>query len=207
MMTNLLFWFQVIMAWFYTVPQVVAIIRGKTEGLNLAMYVIFMAYIIFSFWLSVSSYRLKKERTRKQVIIIFVQWMVCICLILLVGISKITWSKGDTIVTFIVVTLSLGTILKYRGIKDAYSKALINVWCKSIPQLWLAYTIFLAKGGDGLPLMTLIAGHLTSTPRLIQVIISGRQGWDRPTRALLIGESANVITWIIVTFVWLYFSK
>jgi hypothetical protein len=206
MITTALFWFQIVMAWLYTVPQVIALVNGRTEGLNLTIYVVYMAYIILSFLLAVASYRQVIELARKQVVVIFLQWMICIALILVVGFSKITWSKGDSVITSIIVLLSFVTILEYRGIKDAYSKAFINVWCKSVPQLWLAGTIYIAQSGDGLPLLTLIAGHLTALPRLVQVVISGLKGWDKPTRGLLIGESANVATWIVVTVVWIYYQ-
>jgi hypothetical protein len=207
MMTNLLFWFQVIMAWVYTVPLLATLIKGETRGLNLAMYVIFMAYLLLSFFLAVSSFKILREKARKQVIVIFAQWIFLVGLIILAGIGKIPWSVGDTTIVLAIAVLSMGVLIKYKGIQDAYSKASINVFCKSVPQLWLACTIFLAKGGDGLPLTSLIAGHLTAIPRLMQVIVSGKRGWDKPTKALLIGEAANVVTWFVVTFVWIYFSR
>lgn len=202
----LLFWFQIVMAWFYTVPQIYRILQNKTEGLNLAMYAIFMAYLVLSLSLSVASYREKREVVRKQTVIIFVQWTVFIALILLTGLWKgIAWKTGDSVVTAVIVILSVMTIRWYRGVSDPFSKGFMAVWCKSVPQLWLACTIFLAQSGAGLPAMTLLAGHLTAIPRLGQVVLASRGGWDRPTKGLLIGESANVITWLVVTAVWIFY--
>ena len=205
MWVTLLFWFQIIMAWVYTIPQLINIYNGKIEGLNLTMYVLFMTYIILSLCLAIGSYMEVKEKSRKQTIIVFSQWFICFGLIIFFGIDKIIWKNGDTIITLAVVVLSTLTIFWYKGIKDPYSKALINVWCKSIPQLWLAYTIFLAESGAGLPFATLVAGFLTAVPRLIQVMISGKKGWDRPTKGLFIGEGSNVVTWSVVIPVWTYY--
>jgi len=205
MTATLLFWFQVVMALLYTIPQVYTIVTDQTEGLNLAIFTIFMAYIVLSFSLALNSYKIVPNKERKQTLIIFIQWGIYISLILVLGIQHIVWTLGDTVVSVSVTILSLITIVYYRGLTDSYSKGYIAVWCKAIPQLWLAYTIFQAGGGGGLPLVTLAAGHLTSIPRLIMVAINGfKGGWDRPTKGLLLGESANVTTWTVVTIVWLY---
>ena len=194
------------MAPVYTIPQVYKIVNGEVEGLNLAIYAIFMAYILFTSLLSLNAYRIKPDITRKQTLIIFSQWAVYIGIIVIVGFKKITWGQGDTVVSVAVLILSAITIFKYKGFKDPYSKGLLAVWCKSVPQLWLAYTIILAGSGSGMPLVTLLAGHLTSIPRLVQVIISGRGSWDRPSKGLLLGELGNVATWTVVTIAWAYFK-
>ena len=168
----------------------------------------YMAYFLLSLSLSLASYRAiedkKEKQARKQLVIIFTQWAFCISALLLVGFSKIFWSAGDTVVTCLIVALSVGTII-WKGIKDDFTKAFLNVWCKSLPQIWLAYTFYLAKSGEGLHIIAILAGHATSVPRLIHVMISARAGWDDPTKALFIGDLANVATWTIVTIVWAYF--
>jgi len=196
-----------VMALLYTIPQVHTIVTGQTEGLNLAIFTIFMAYITLSLSLSISAYKLHPNKERKQTIIIFVQWLVYIGLILILGLRHIIWSRGDTIVSISVLLLSAVTVIYYKGFNDPYGKGLLNVWCKGMPQLWLAYTIYEAGGGSGLPFITLIAGHLTSIPRLATVTLNGfRDGWDKPTIGLVLGESANVATWTVVTIVWALFK-
>ena len=205
-MAKLIFWLQVIMACTYTVPQVIGIISGRTNGLTLALYAIFIVYLVLSLSLSVASYKLKSDVTRKRTIIIFIQWIIFIGLILFVGMGKIIWRQNDTIICIIVLCLSLITVFKYHGLKDPFSKAYLAVWCKAIPQVWLACTIVLAGNSDGLPLITLVSGHITAIPRLIQILIAGKSGgWDKPTKGLLIGESANVATWLVVTIAWAIF--
>lgn len=192
------------MAWVYTVPQLWWIISGKTGGLTLAMYVIFMTYIVFSALLAIASYKKSPNIVRRQTIIIFIQWSVLVGAIIFAGLGKIVWRSGDTAICIVIAALSALTVLRYRGLDDPYSKSFIAVWCKAIPQLWLAYTMVSVGRADGLPLITLIAGHLTALPRLAQVVIGGKTGgWDKPTKGLILSEAANVVTWGAVTVVWL----
>lgn len=205
-MTNFLFWFQMVMAFTHVIPLIINIADGKTEGLTLAMYVIFMVYLTLSFTLALSSYAQSKSKIRLQTIIIFANWLLLISIIVIVGIFAIPWRQADTVFCIIVAVLALGTVGKYRNLADPMARGWISVWCKSLPQLWLAYTmLFISHGASGYPLIALIAGHLTGIPRLIQVYLSGyRDGWDRPTKGLILGEVANVVTWCIVTIAWIY---
>jgi hypothetical protein len=204
---KLLFWLQVVMALVYTIPQIHSIVTGNVEGLNLAIYAIMLAYIIITIQLSLSSFRLNPDIIRKHTLSIMIQWGVYIGLIFILGLKYIVWTSGDTIVFIVVVVFSAFTVIYFKGIKNPYSKGFIAVWCKAVPQLWLAFTIYAARGGDGLPLFTLVAAHATSIPRLMQVWLSGKKcGWDHPTRGLILGETANVATWTIVTIVWVYFK-
>jgi hypothetical protein len=205
MTEKLLFWLQVIMAWVYTAPQVIFIVSGKTAGLTLAVYVVFLAYMALGLTLSISSYKIKREKARKHLIIIFLQWLILVGAILAVGLNKIIWRPGDTVICVAILILSVFTIAHFRGFKDPIGRGLLAVWCKAIPQLWLAYTMLNAKSSAGVPIITLLAGHITSIPRLIEIFISGsKHGWDRPTKGLLLGESANILTWVAVTIVWIF---
>ncbi|MBU1203067.1 hypothetical protein KKH39_03460 [Patescibacteria group bacterium] len=95
------------------------------------------------------------------------------------------------------------TIYKFGSYKDDVAKGFLSMWCKGIPQLWMAYVIYQAGSSEGLPTVSLIASHITSFPRFLQVWINAHQGgWDRSTKGLFIGELGNVITWAIVTVMW-----
>ncbi|MDP3966091.1 MAG: hypothetical protein Q8Q04_01000 [archaeon] len=217
---EILFWLQIIMSWIYTIPLVIQIISGKTGGLNLATYSIYLIYLGLSLSLAFSSFfSLKKEignlpnfqqqkalKARKQTIIIFSQWAFLVSLVLLFGLRNIVWKERDTVICLIILVLSLLTLIKYKGLKDPYSKGFLNVWCKSVPQLWLGYTIFADASSEGLPFLTLFFGYLTALQRLIQVWIAGRRGiWDKSTKGLMMGEGSNVLSWSIVVVLWVVF--
>lgn len=204
--SSLLFWFQIIMAWFYAVPQIYGILSGKTQGLTLVLYVNFLVYITLNLFLALAAYKKDQDIVRKYIVIVFSQWIVFLTLIVILGFGKIIWRESDTIISAVIFGLSIITVIKFRGISDPFSKGWLAVWFKSAPQLWLAYTIYSAGGGSGLPLITLIAGHLTGIPRWGNVVWAGyRGGWDKPTQGLFLGESMNIFTWLVVTIVWFLF--
>lgn len=199
---ELLFWFQMLMAWVYMVFQVIQICSGKTGGLTLAMWVIFMGYLFVSLSLALLAWREKKEKGRLYVVIIFAQWTVFIMALFLLSIRSVRWSGGDTAVCVAVAILSVITVVRH-GIKEPVTRGWLSVWCKGVPQLWMAYTMLAAHSAEWLPPLALLATNATSIPRLVQVYLQGRRGgWDRATKALMLGETANVATWLVVTIVW-----
>lgn len=202
-MARLLFWFQVIMAWTYMIPQVVQISQGKTGGLTLAMWVIFMGYLFVSLSLALLAWREKKEKIRLYTVIIFAQWTVFILALFIMCIKSVHWSSGDTVVCLAVSILSIITVMR-NGLKDPMTRGWLSVWCKGIPQLWMAYVMWSAQSAEWLPPLSLLASNATSIPRLIQIYLQGKHGgWDRPTKGLVLGEASNVGTWLVVTLVWL----
>lgn len=204
-MAELLFWFQMVIAYVYTVPMIGNIMHGKVGGLTQAMYVIFMAYLALGFSLALSSYRQSKSRIRLLTIIIFANWLVLVGTLVVLGFNAIPWRSVDTIFTAVIATITVATVVWYHGVTDPMARGWVAVWCKALPQLWLAYTmLFIAHSSNGFAGLSLIAGHCTGIARLWQIVLSGRKGgWDRPTRGLLLGEVANVTTWGVVTIVWL----
>jgi hypothetical protein len=207
-MTRFLFWFQIVMAYLFSIPLIINIYNGKVEGLTQAMFVIFLVFMTMGFSLALSSYRESRSEIRLQTLVIFCNWLILNAIIVSMGFYTISWSNADSVFTLLIALFSLVTIIKYKGIKNPMSRGWILIWCKALPQLWLTYTmIFVYHSASGLAFATVIAGHMTSLPRILQIFLSGKkEGWDGPTKSLLIGESANVTTWWIVTFAWCYLS-
>ena len=74
---------------------------------------------------------------------------------------------------------------------------------KAIPQLALAYKIFM-RGGAGLAGAAVITGHITILPRLGQLWFSIKEaGWDRNRHGSALSELANEASWLVATLVWL----
>jgi hypothetical protein len=202
MTASLLFWFQVIMAWAYMIPQVSQILRGKTGGLTLAMWVIFMGYLFVSLSLATLAWREKKDKIRLYTVIIFAQWTVFILVLFIMCIKSVHWSAGDTVVCIAVAILSVITVFR-SGLKAPMTRGWLSVWCKGIPQLWMAHVMWSTHSAEWLPPLSLLASNATSIPRLIQIYLQGKRGgWDQATKGLMLGETANVGTWLVVTLVW-----
>lgn len=203
-MARLLFWFQVIVAWIYMVPQVIQLAHHRTGGLTLAMWIIFLGYLFVSLSLSILSWRQTRETIRLYTVIIFAQWTAFIIALCILGFKEaVRWTNGDTVVCLSVGLFSFITIGR-MGIKDPMTRGYLAVWCKGIPQLWMAYVMWNAHSSEWLPPLSLLATNASSWPRLIQVYLQGRHGgWDRPTKGLMLGEAANVATWTVVTISWI----
>lgn len=203
MLANLLFWSQILVAWLLIIPQTLNILSGKTGGLSLAMFVIFLAYLALSLMLAIHSYRKKKEKNRKCLIIVLVQWGFLISIMLILSIGKMTWSNKDTFFCISILIISIITVIAFKGISSPYCKGLLAIWCKGLSQLWLVYSMISAGSSEGIPAITIFAGHASNWPRLIQVIMAGKNGgWDKATKGLLMGEVGNVATWTTVTITW-----
>ena len=203
MYANILFGFQIIVAWLLIIPQTLHILSGKTRGLSLAMFVIFLAYLALSLALAINSYKEKKEQNRKYLIIVLGQWFILISAMLILSIGRTTWSEKDSFFCVSVLIISVITVMAFKGIGNPYCKGLLSIWCKGLSQLWLVYSMISAGSSEGIPAMTIFAGHASNWPRLIQVIAAGKNGgWDRSTKGLLMGELGNVITWTTVTITW-----
>lgn len=209
-MAELLFWFQLIMAYFYTVPLIRSVSQGQVKGLTLAMYVFFLAYLLLGFSLAVSAYKQGPARNRDRLltVIVFGNWLLLVGLITYFGCRFIPWRASDSWFAIIIGSVTMLTIIKYRGVTDPLARGLIAVWCKAIPQLWLSYTLWQSHTGANLKPWTVWAANCTGIARLLQiVVIAGKTGFDRPTKGLLLGEVANVVTWGVVTLVWLLLPK
>lgn len=203
MSAAILFWFQIVMAWVYMVPQVIGLLSGKTAGLTLAMWLIFIGYLGVSLSLAFMSLKEKRETLRLYTVIIFAQWTVFISVLFLLALPSVRWNPGDTVVCIAVLGLSALTVLINRSLKDPMTRGWLAVWCKGIPQLWMAYFMWSSGSADWLPGLSLLATDATCIPRLIQVYLQGlRGGWDRATKALFLGELSNVASWAVVNIVW-----
>jgi hypothetical protein len=203
MTTRMLFWFQVVMAWIYTGFQIAQLINGKTSGMTLALWLMFMVYLFLGLSLAILAWQEKKEKERFYTVVIFGQWSIFVTLLFLLSIGSVVWSSGDTAICIAALIFSIMTIKVY-GLRNPMTRGWLAVWFKGLPQLWAAYVMYQADSAEWLHPITLIAAHATSVPRLVLVYRQGRKGgWDKATKALLLGEVANVGTWCVVTVVWL----
>ncbi len=196
------------MAFCFNVPLILNILAGRIAGLNLATFAIFAFYFMVGFSLALGAFHENPSRLRKQTLIVFGVHLGMVLLDFGTGIFAIPWQNSDSIFTACIFSLTLVIVYSYRGFRDPIGRGWISVCCKALPQLWLAYTMLSNPlGQQGLSWISIAAGHMTATPRLFQVYLSGKnEGWDRPTRGLIIGEISNVVTWWMVTIIWFWIT-
>jgi hypothetical protein len=102
----------------------------------------------------------------------------------------------------VLLTLAWGKI-KRLPFTDPMVSGFLAVCFIGLPQLTLAYKIF-TEGGAGMAGAMLLAGHIGIMTRLGQLWFAIREaGWDRNRRGAVLSETANEVTWILVTVAWL----
>ena len=185
----------------------VAAMQSSVEGVGIAWLGLWLAFLLVNLALSMQALALHRSRIAVQTVWIYVVWSGVIG----VTLSALLWLGGrwtiiDTVTTSLaacgVTAAIIVAALRGLGPGDALVRATFAVFCKGVPQLTLAWLIW-RDGGDGLALWTILAGHITINLRLVQIGLSIREaGWDRSRTGLLIGEGANILSWIVATIAW-----
>lgn len=179
------------------------------QGVNLSWFLCWLIFLLLNLFLTIRAHQNQPSRVTLQTVLSYAAWTLVVAADLAVMLWKGThvWGRTDTITIFIVglgvaLTLALGSRLRL-GIVDPMVKGWLAVFFKAIPQLTLAYKIYL-KGGAGLAAAAVITGHITILARLGQLWFSIKEaGWDRNRRGSALSELANEGSWLIATLVWL----
>ena len=204
-----LFWFQVFCALFSGSAQALKML-DSTQGLTLSFFIFQIGFMLINLGLSYDA--LTSANTNRQMkfqsIIVYLMWTIFSILHISIVLWKMPdlWRNIDTVSTSIVL-LGLLLIFIYMKIKKfpvsaPYIRMSIAILLKSLPQLFLAGSIFL-YGGSGVSGWWLLFGHFIIISRIGHLWISNNQGWNINTRASLISEIWNEITWATATIVWL----
>jgi hypothetical protein len=179
------------------------------QGVNLSWFLNWLIFLLLNLVLTGRAHQNQPSRVTLQTFLSYAAWTLVVAADLAVMLVKGThvWGRTDTITTMVVglgvaLTLAVGFRLNL-GIVDPMVKGWLAVFFKAIPQLALAYKIFL-RGGAGLAAVAVITGHITILARLGQLWFSIKEaGWDRNRRGSAISEIANEASWLIATLVWL----
>lgn len=205
-----LFIFQVLMAWVFSVPQILRM-RESTEGITIALYVLFMAFILVNLSLARRAYKAGPSRSRRQAVLIYWNWTILIGGHL-VALYDAPWRPTDSyfiisVAVIAAVTLGFSKGCFGLGYSDSIVRGVIACICKATPQIYLAYCIISDGGGAGLAAITVWAGHATVISRFAHIAYCGRQtGVDRNIKGMLLSEGGNELSWVSVTIAWLYYQ-
>ena len=165
--------------------------------------------LLLNLVLAVRAHRNQSSRVTLQTILSYVSWVTMVTLDLGVMVVKGTgtWNGRDTATTVCAIVGVVMTLVvanrKQLAITDPMVKGYLAIFFKAVPQLILAYNVFM-MGGNGLAAVAIVTGHITIITRLGQLGFSIREaGWDRNRIGSAISEIANETSWIVVTIVWL----
>jgi hypothetical protein len=180
-----------------------------SQGVNISWFLSWLIFLLLNLILCIRAHQNQPSRITFQTIFSYAAWTFVVAADLAVMLWKGThvWGRTDTITTTIVgLGAALTLAMSYRlelGLVDPMVKGWLAVFFKAIPQLALAYKIFL-RGGAGLAAAAVITGHITILSRLGQLWFSIKEaGWDRNRRGSAFSELANEASWLVATLVWL----
>jgi hypothetical protein len=206
---DLLFWFQLSMAWAFTVPQVIRSLTS-TVGMTVTWSSFCTAFVLVNFFLALGAYKQSRSRKAGQVVLVYANWVLLwLTLAIIIGIKGV-WSAKDTLLT-ILILISMSVLLIVRRkeslvatVSEPITRGIMSLLFKSVPQLFLAYCIVAAGSKAGLSWISLIVGHITIWARLLEICLAARQdGWSRRNIGLVISEVGNELSWLVATIAWL----
>ncbi len=207
--TDLLFWVQLVCTLVFGLSQFFKTLT-TTQGINVSMFWSWQFFLSLNLALVIKAHRNQPSRATLLVIISYLTWVVMVSLDLIAMYAKDVgiWNSRDSYAAVIVAIGVLGTFVvgHYRHLtinKDPEIKAALAIFFKVVPQLVWAYNITLV-GGGGLAWPAIIAGHVTINSRIGQLWLTVREaGWDKNRICAIVSESANELSWLVVTISWL----
>lgn len=180
-----------------------------SQGVSISWFACWQVFLVLNLVLATRAHRNQPSRVTLQTILSYVAWVTMVTLDLGVMFWKETgtWNGRDTTTVILAAIGIVATFIlarrKQLAITDPIVKGYLAVFFKAVPQLILAYNVFML-GGNGLAAMAIVTGHITILTRLGQLWFSIREaGWDRNRIGSAISELANEASWLVVTIVWL----
>ncbi len=116
------------------------------------------------------------------------------------------WNERDTLTTVLASTGIITTlgVARLRGLTytDPIVKGILSIFFKALPQLMLAYNMWVMHEGK-LTWEMVLVGHMTISLRLIQLAFAVKEAsTERNRRGSAISEIANCLSWIVATIAW-----
>lgn len=173
------------------------------------MFAMYEVFIVLHLLLAIAAHRVQASRITKHTIFIYSLWLVLIASnILAIFLNgNYVWSENDTrnVVFSIVGVVLVFIVMKVKnvGLTDPMLKSFLAIVFKAMPQVVMVFEV-LHRGGQGVPLLAIIAGHVTILTRIGQILFLIREaGWDRNRVWLGISEGVNELSWVAVTIIWI----
>lgn len=208
----ILFWIQIVAAVPFAATQTLKMLQN-TQGVSLAFFLCQHAFVLLNLSLAFVAFRESKEHDRKekrQSVLIYLMWTLFTLIHIGVAFWKLPdrWKYTDNIVALVVTVGVLVTVFvgqrKRLPLTDPSVKMWLAIFFKSVPQVSLAYSIFV-YGQGGLSGWWILLGHVTVLSRMAHLWISNHMTPNRSTRGSFVTELWNEGSWLITTGAWLFF--
>ncbi len=209
---NLLFWFQIVMGVLFAVAQALKMLES-TQGVSLAFFLCHGAFAALNVSLAVVALHQShgsERKIKKQSVKIYLMWTAFMVIHIVIAVWKMPdlWNYTDTITTTVVFIGVAATLALARSngipLVDPRVKMWLAIFFKSLPQIFLAYTISV-YGQGGLSGWWIFLGHVTILTRLVHLWISNHHEWNRNTKCSFVSEVWNEASWLVTSAAWLIF--
>lgn len=184
------------------------LLRETVEGASITWFAFWLAFLLINLALAVGAHRAQASRVTRQTVAIYAVWTFVVAAILLALLlaDGTRWNHVDSWTAVVTLAGMAAAVAVGRarglGVGDPMVRATFAVFLKAVPQLTLAWNMWL-HGAAGVSVWAVITGHVLINARLWQVWYSIREaGWDRNRVGIAIGEAANEASWVVATVVW-----
>lgn len=204
---DLFFAFQVVMAYFFALPQVFKMFES-VQGVTINWLLCADLFVILNLYLMVGVHKKSRSRQSLQTLLIYANWVVLVTPMVIITFFRCAWGRQDTLVASLIagaaiIVFSWGHF-SGRGLIDPVIRGLLVGLFRVVPHLYLSYCIIQAGSGSGIATKTVVAANITATARIITLYLAGRKtGWDKGLVASILSEIGNEASWMIVTLIWL----
>lgn len=205
---DVLFLIQVGLALVFGGSEFLRLLR-TSQGIPIFWLACWLAFLLVNLALTIRAHRSLPSRVTLQAAGCYGLWTVIIASDLTVLLLKGTdiWRAADTITALVVGAGLTVTILwgyrRGRGLGDPIVHGNFGILFIGVPQITLAYTIFM-EGGQGLAGAALLVSNFSILIRLALLGFAiAEGGWDRNRKGAAMSEFANELSWLLVTLAWL----
>src|ERR1035437_5188531 len=110
--SDLLFWFQLIMAWAFTVPQAIRLF-SSTAGMTITWAMFCSTFSLINLFLARGAYLQSRSRKAGQVVLVYANWFFLWLTLFVFICIKGVWFPKDTILSLLIL-VSLVALLFVR---------------------------------------------------------------------------------------------
>jgi hypothetical protein len=168
-----------------------------------------MAFAILNLSLAIEARKNRPSRIATQIVWAFWMFVALIGVLIVATLLNpgFIWKVNDSQTIAIAGIGGIATVLGSRmffglPMTDSIVKGMVAVFMKAVPHLMWGLRIA-DEGSGGVPLMTIVMGHVSVAIRLTQIGIALRQeGWSRARVGQVIGEGSAEIGWTFATIAW-----
>jgi hypothetical protein len=206
-MDKLFFWIIVLLVPVFGWTQCEKMLTS-TQGVSISMFLLAGLFTVTLTWLAVSAFIKQRNKMSLQIVIIYLLGVLVYVSMIVVAVIKgqYQWDGRDTLATILVSILVI-VIIKvayHKNLKwhDPIVKGFLALTVRVVPNLMMATKIWVS-GGSGVSLWFVVIYNTLTLLRITQIVLTaGKNGWNRNLRGMIIGEIGNLLSWLVVTVVW-----